>query len=132
MGNWDLEVLARTLFGEARGESREGKEAVAAVIVNRLKIGRWGKNAASVCLAKKQFSCWNDADGNRPKMAAVTLADPAFAECMEIATAALDGSLEDRTKGSLHYHVEALSPFWAYRKSPVYRTGNHVFYNDIA
>ena len=33
----DLQILARTLFGEARGEGDEGIEAVACVVMNRFK-----------------------------------------------------------------------------------------------
>ena len=71
----DLQILARTLFGEARGEGDEGLEAVACVIMNRYKSGKWftgydvlnGKKIPSVaqtCLKKAQFSCWNKNDPN--------------------------------------------------------------------
>ena len=33
----DIDTLARTIYGEARGESRQGKIAVACVILNRVK-----------------------------------------------------------------------------------------------
>lgn len=128
--NWDEEVLARTLYGEARGEKREGIEAVAAVIMNRLKSGRWGKRAASVCLARKQFSCWDDP--NRDKMAAVDSTDAAFVLCQEVALLALTDNLADPTHGSLHYCVESLSPYWAHGKVPVCIIGAHAFYVGIA
>lgn len=128
--NWDEEVLARTLYGEARGERREGIEAVAAVMMNRLKAGRWGKRAASVCLARKQFSCWDD--GNRERMAAVDSTDAAFVVCQEVALLALTGQLVDPTQGSLHYHVASLTPYWAHGKTPVCIVGAHAFYNNVA
>lgn len=37
----DLQILARTLFGEARGEGDEGLEAVACVIINRFNAKKW-------------------------------------------------------------------------------------------
>lgn len=37
----DIDTLARTVWGEARGESLLGKEAVACVILNRHKSGKW-------------------------------------------------------------------------------------------
>ena len=37
----DLDILARTLYGEARGEGTEGMEAVANVIMNRYRKPKW-------------------------------------------------------------------------------------------
>src|SRR5688500_4029200 len=62
----DLDTLARTLWGEARGEGRNGMQAVANVIMNRYKLARsnsgyarqWGRTVAEVCRKKYQFSCW--------------------------------------------------------------------------
>ena len=46
----EVDVLARTMWGEARGQGTQGLEAVAAVVLNRVQIatarGRywWGNN----------------------------------------------------------------------------------------
>ena len=37
----DLEVLTRTIWGEARGELYGDRVAVANVIMNRLHAGKW-------------------------------------------------------------------------------------------
>ena len=42
----DLDTAARTVYGEARGESFEGKVAVAHSIINRSAVGGW---MASYC-----------------------------------------------------------------------------------
>src|SRR3546814_13540556 len=68
-----IDVLARTVWGEARGESVRGMEAVASVVVNRVRraIARggywWGNDVVGVCLRPCQFSCWADGDPNRPE-----------------------------------------------------------------
>jgi len=49
-------LVANTIFAESRGESKAGRYAVASVIWNRAQ----GKSLESVCLAWKQFSCWNN------------------------------------------------------------------------
>ena len=64
----DRDILARTLWGEARGESLAGQIAVAWTIRNRVKDGKdkswWGEGYASVCQKPYQFSCWNRNDPN--------------------------------------------------------------------
>ncbi|MDA8486836.1 cell wall hydrolase [Pseudomonas resinovorans] len=55
----DLMYLARTLYGEARGQNYASKVAVAWIIRNRLNTGRWGKTYRSVVTARLQFTCWS-------------------------------------------------------------------------
>ncbi len=70
----EINILAKTLYGEARGEGLSGLEAVANTIINRVntakaKGGRfwWGNDIISVCQKPYQFSCWNKKDPNRKK-----------------------------------------------------------------
>ena len=52
-------ILARTLCGEARGETLEGQTAIANVVLNRLKNKkRYGDNIHHIVLRPFQFSCW--------------------------------------------------------------------------
>jgi len=130
-----IDTLARTLWGEARGEPRLGKEAVAAVVLNRVRRGppeRFGATITEVCRKPQQFSCWNADDPNRDRLERVDRSDPAFVECIEIAEQAVDGILEDPTVGSDHYHTIDVSPDWARGKMPVKTIGRHRFYNNIA
>lgn len=64
----DRDILARTLWGEARGEGLAGQIAVAWTIRNRVNDGKakswWGEGYAGVCQAPYQFSCWNKNDPN--------------------------------------------------------------------
>jgi N-acetylmuramoyl-L-alanine amidase len=55
-----IEVMALTIYGEARGESWEGMLAVGFVIVNRSRL--WKQSIKEVCFAKNQFSCYNSND----------------------------------------------------------------------
>ena len=60
----DRYILARTLWGEARGESLAGQIAVAWTIRNRVDDGNtkswWGEGYAGVCQKPYQFSCWKN------------------------------------------------------------------------
>ena len=68
--SFETSCAIRTIWGEARGEGEPGMTAVAHVLLNRLKDGRWGTALGSVCLAPYQFSCWNIGDPNRARMLA--------------------------------------------------------------
>lgn len=138
----DIDIMARTIWGEARGEAFDGRVAVAWVIINRTRIGRYGDAPSEVCLRPKQFSCWNEGDPNRDKMLKITPEDAVFAECLGIAaliyaaskgrSGALPTILKDATLRSTHYCVAELTPYWALGKNPVCTIGRHKFFNDIA
>ena len=128
-----IDVLARTLWGEARGEAQEGREAVANVVVNRARRRRkqFGLTVEDVCRKPSQFSCWNSNDPNRTKLERVTVSDPVFRASLEVAHRAVAGKLPDRTLDSTHYHHESILPNWAQGHAPVARIGRHWFYNDV-
>ncbi len=133
----DVELLARTIYGEARGESVRGKEAVACVIVNRVRRARdrggywWGKDLGHVCLKPWQFSCWNEGDANLQKVKSVTTKNRAFQACIRIARRAAAGAIDDPTGGATHYHARGVHPPWARDKAPSAEIGQHLFYNNI-
>jgi N-acetylmuramoyl-L-alanine amidase len=131
---WDYQVLARTVYGEARGELLEGKVAVAFVFRNRALSRRWLGSVAACCLQPKQASCWNDNDPNRTVMGSSYLHnDPGFEECYGIAAAVLNGvGFTDPTGGAFYYLTTELiqrgkaPPWWA-RVTPTVRIGGHSF-----
>lgn len=53
------EVLARTLYGEARGENNAELYRIGEVITNRVNDYKFPQTIKEVCLQKAQFSCWN-------------------------------------------------------------------------
>ena len=73
----DLMIMAKTIWGEARGEGRNGQVAVAWVIRNRAEHGGWyGNTIRSVCLHPFQFSCWNNNDSNKAQIDGLNPNDP--------------------------------------------------------
>ncbi|PWR19160.1 cell wall hydrolase [Zavarzinia compransoris] len=139
-GEADRDTLARTLWGEARGEGVPGMAAVAGVVVNRMlasarlvAAGReaawWcGPDAVSVCRAPWQFSCWNLGDPNRGRIEALAADGAVLLPARTIADAALDGRLGDSTFGADHYHARGVLPAWARGRRPVVAIGRHLFY----
>jgi spore germination cell wall hydrolase CwlJ-like protein len=134
IGDEDLLTLARTIFGEARGEKSVGREAVAHVIMNRVRTRFRGTTPAGVCLSNEQFSCWNRNDPNREKIKALRPGSSAvFDECLAIAERVLQNQLSDNTGGARHYHNLKVSPEWA--KHPAAKLtaiiGNHKFFKGV-
>ena len=68
--NPDLNVLAQTIWGEARQEGTKGMIAVGNVVKNRAEANKkmFGQGIRGVALKPKQFSCWNEGDPNREKL----------------------------------------------------------------
>lgn len=137
----DREIMARTLWGEARGEGSIGMAAVACVIMNRVhmdlnadgKSDWWGEGVKAVCLKPWQFSCWNEKDPNRAKILAANPGDVSYEIALAITDLTLDSAIKDISHGATHYFDWRMPvekwPSWSMDKSPVAKIGNHAFYN---
>lgn len=133
----DVDVLARTLYGEARGDRVRAKEAIAAVVMNRVRRSKerggywWGGSVAEVCLRPWQFPCWNPGSPVRDRIEALDAGNATFRSCLRIARRAVRGALKDPTAGATHYHHAHANPHWARGRSPVAEIGGRAFYNDV-
>lgn len=138
----DIDVLARTLWGEARGEGRGGLIAVAWTIRNRVEMdlhndGKpdwWGEGYQGVCLAPWQFSCWNKTDANYPYLVGQKLIPAAqFMQCREAAVAVIEGREADPTGGATHYYSTSMPkpPAWAAKARRTCKIGRHIFFKDV-
>ena len=138
----DTDLVALTLWGEARNEPIAGQCAVAAVIRNRVRDGRWGHTYESVVFAPWQFSCWRPEGGKANYQALQTLKrsielngvppDRALKTCYWIASGCVDGSMPDETAKATHYFVTASAiPKWAINQVPVKVIGAHSFFAGI-
>lgn len=139
----DISTLARTLWGEARGEGPQGMEAVAHVVFNRIAARSWwGRDVVSVCRKPWQFSCWNSNDPNAQRLLGLTLADGDFRLAVDaarrVATADAQGLRRlpdgDPTQGATHYYAPAsvATPRWARGLTPCARIGRHLFFKGVA
>ena len=129
-----IDIMARTIWGEARGETLSVKNAIASVILNRYKISQeykdyWGGSTiAEICQETHQFSCWNENDMSYEKLMAVDVDDKCFAECKRIASRAVRGLLPDVVSGAEHFHTVSVQPRWAENYISVEHIGSHLFY----
>lgn len=127
----DRDTLIRTVWGEARGESFEGKKAVAFVVVNRAIKPQWLNSIHGVCVQPWQFSCWNKSDPNRAILTGIDVESnaPAIRSCRNAVDAVLGGE-PDFTNGADHYHADYIAqPDWARGQKVVATVGRHKFYN---
>ncbi|OXA39491.1 spore cortex-lytic enzyme [Folsomia candida] len=124
----ERDVLAKTIYAEARGEPDEGQRAVAHVIKNRAAKNRdyWGGSSVKgVCLKDKQFECWNgrsDIDINEPH---------AYQKAQRIADEVLSSRdpRNDPSRGSTHYNnPDKEDPDWGRKIPKTTKIGKHQFY----
>lgn len=120
--------LAVAIFFEARGESFEGKEAVANVIVNRVEDRRYPNDVCEVVWEPKAFSFTHDGLSDKPEKYSKHADRLAWKESKQVAKKVLAGD----TLGisSTHYHASYVSPFWTEHYELDGQIGVHVFYTN--
>lgn len=64
--NADIELLAKVISAEARGESYEGQVAVGAVVLNRVKHPSFPDSISGVVYQNGAFSCVYDSNWSQP------------------------------------------------------------------
>lgn len=124
----DRDLIARTVVGEAANQPFEGQQAVAAVILNRLNSGRFGKSISDVVFAPSQFEPWQT---RRGELEAIKPDSPAYVRAAEAIDAALR---HDNTAGATHFLQPDIVmqrrggtlPNWA--QGPSQRVGDHLFF----
>ncbi|HHU91684.1 MAG TPA: LysM peptidoglycan-binding domain-containing protein [Halanaerobiaceae bacterium] len=113
----DLELLARVIHGEARGEPFIGQVAVGAVVINRVLDPFFPNTIREVIYQKNQFSCVNDGQINlKPNSTSY-----------RAAREALNGT--DPTMGSLYFYNPRTANYqwWFETRRRMVTIGNHVF-----
>lgn len=128
----EIDIMARTAWGEARGEGAIGMQAVLNVVMNRVRLGGWyGLTPAEVCQKPAQFSVWNRTDPNYTPMLTVTDSDKNFATAKNLASLAYHGALPDITGGATNYLALgslSMAPIWTSRLTKTAEIGRHTFY----
>lgn len=112
----DLDLLARLVTAEARGEPYEGQVAVAAVALNRVRDPRFPNTLQEVIYQPLAFESVANGEVYRP----------ATATARKAARDALNGW--DPTRGALFFWnpAKAVSQ-WVWSRTIVKQIGNHVF-----
>lgn len=114
--NADVELLARLIYGEARGESYVGQVAVGAVVMNRIKSSSFPNTMSGVIYQKYAFTAVADGQINLTPNATARKA----------AKDAMNGW--DPSYGALYYYNPAVATSsWIFSRKTTVVIGNHVF-----
>ncbi|CAM8663214.1 SleB Cell wall hydrolyses involved in spore germination [Sphingobium cupriresistens] len=123
------ECLTLAVAYEAGYESLEGKQAVAEVVLNRLRSGSFQGTVCDVVFEGStrrtgcQFSFTCDGSLRR------RLPERVMAEARMVAEDALANRIPARAPGATHYHANYVSPYWAPTLTRVTQIGAHIFYH---
>ncbi len=116
LGDPDMDLLARIVHSEAKGESYEGQVAVAAVVLNRVRSDLFPNTIAGVVYEPRQFEPVSNG----------TIYQPADATAFRAAQDALNGW--DPSGGALYFFAPAKTSNAFVWSRPVIRDiGNHRF-----
>ena len=114
----DLQLMARAINGEARGEPYEGQVAVGAVILNRVKSSQFPNTIAGVIYQSGAFTAVADGQINQP-----------IAENSTVYKAAQDAMNGwDPTGGCIYYfNPNTATNKWIWSRPVVKTIGKHRF-----
>ena len=114
----DIQLLARAINGEARGENYEGQVAVGAVILNRVKHPDFPNTIAGVIYEPGAFTAVSDGQINHPISEDSTV--------YKAARDAMNGW--DPTNGCVYYlNPNTATNKWIWSKTIVKTIGKHHF-----
>ena len=112
----DINLLARLIYGEARGESYVGQVAVGAVVMNRIKSASFPNTMSGVIYQSYAFTAVNDGQIN------LTPNETARKAALD----AINGW--DPTYGAIYYYNPAVATSqWIFTRQTTVTIGNHVF-----
>lgn len=114
----DVQLMARAINGEARGEPYEGQVAVGAVILNRIKDSRFPNTIAGVIYQSGAFTAVSDGQINVPIEEGSTV--------VKAARDALNGW--DPTNGAVYYfNPDTATSDWIWSRPLIKTIGKHRF-----
>lgn len=114
--NSDIQLLARLIYAEARGEPYTGQVAVGAVVLNRVKSSSFPNTISGVIYQPYAFTCVSDGQINlSPNTTAINAAKDA-----------MNGW--DPSYGCIYYYNPKIATSsWIFTRPTVVTIGRHVF-----
>ncbi|MCB0390007.1 MAG: cell wall hydrolase [Bdellovibrionales bacterium] len=130
----DLMCLACNIYHESGNQSLDGKVAVGAVTINRVKSLYYPNSICEVVWQNSQFSWTNDGKTDFTPNSKWWVQAKDIAKGFMVATGKPHGAFNDPTQCALFYHADYVTPYWSYDKKMEKTTQieNHIFYRHIA
>lgn len=125
-----LECVALAISYEAGLEPIAGQEAVAQVILNRVRHRSYPNSVCGVVWQGStrrtgcQFTFTCDGSLLRPRSPA------SMAAARAVARRVLTGESPDHVQGATHYHASYVSPYWAPSLIRIRQIATHIFYRS--
>lgn len=114
--NSEVNLLARVISAEARGEPYTGQVAVGAVVLNRVEHPSFPNTIAGVLYQPGAFTCMTDGNFNQP------VVDSAYRAARD----AMNGW--DPSGGAIYYYNPARTTSkWIYSRPKITKIGKHIF-----
>jgi len=122
-----VECLTHAIYYEARNESEEGQAAVAEVVINRSRSGRYPQGICDVVYQRNSRTCQFTftCDGSIGRGAINRVA---WARAERIARQVHGGQSALLPTSSVNYHANYVRPSWGRRLERVRQIGAHIFY----
>ena len=117
------QCMATAVYFESMGEPLEGQLAVAEVVMNRAKSGRYPASWCGVVKQKSQFSFVRS--GRFPR---IDTGCEAWRKAQAITRIAVLGLTSSLPSDVLWYHADYVTPKWRYNLRRVEKIGAHIFY----
>jgi hypothetical protein len=117
----EADCLASAVYFESNGEPFAGQLAVAEVIINRARSGRFASTLCGVITQRSQFSFVRGGRIPSPPRSS-----QGWRNAVAIAHIALDDLADSPVASALFFHARYVSPRW--RLERLATVGNHVFY----
>lgn len=115
-GEGDVDLLARLISAEARGEPYEGQVAVGAVVLNRVEHASFPNSISGVIYQSGAFSCLDDGQFDEP------VAESAYRAAQD----ALNGW--DPSSGAIYYfNPSTATSSWIWSRPVILTIGKHMF-----
>ncbi len=116
-----FDCLASAVYYESRGEPLDGQLAVAEVILNRVRSGRFRSTVCDVVKQPSQFSFVR-----RGVIPTAPRESAAWQRAAAIAHIAMNDLADATGDDSLFFHATYVNPRWG--RPRIARIGNHIFY----
>ena len=114
----DLQLMARAVNGEARGEPYTGQVAVAAVILNRVKHSSFPNTIAGVIYQPGAFTAVSDGQINAP----ISDDSTVYKACRDAMTG------WDPSGGAIYYfNPDTATSSWIWSRELIVQIGKHRF-----